>query len=205
MHRKKSLKAEVERLPVLLIQGIFDTVGVFLPMKNFLEKSGWKVYIFEGFPTDARFSIEEMAEKLKEYIDKTFPLGQKIDIIGYSMGGIVGRYYLQKMHGFQRVKRFIGLSAPNYGALWAFFLPLKAVKQMRIGGNFLRDLNRDISQLKKVQCTFIWTPFDLMIMPARSSRMPFGKLVKVSVLTHPWMAISRKSLGVIGNALSEFF
>jgi 2',3'-cyclic-nucleotide 2'-phosphodiesterase (5'-nucleotidase family) len=47
------------------------------------------------------------------------------DLIGYSMGGIVTRHYLQARNGDTRTRRYISLSAPQNGTLTAYLRSLK--------------------------------------------------------------------------------
>jgi len=46
--------------------------------------------------------------------------------------------------------------------------------EMRTSSTFLNSLNRDTESLTRVQYASIWTPLDLMIVPASSSQMPVG-------------------------------
>ena len=70
---------------------------------------------------------------------------------------------------------------------------------MRPGSDLLRDLNQDVTMLKRLNFTSMWTPFDVMILPANSSRMPVGKEVKLNVLLHRQMVTDSHSI----NALVE--
>jgi triacylglycerol lipase len=75
---------------------------------------------------------------------------------------------------------------------------------MRPKSPFLEDLNRDaVQMLGRVNFTSIWTPYDSMIIPAKSSQMPVGKEVVLPVLIHRWMVSDRRCLQVIADTLSE--
>jgi triacylglycerol lipase len=139
-----------------------------------------------------------------DYVDRTFESGQIIDLLGFSMGGLVTRYYLQRLGGVERVKRYITISAPNNGTLTAYSLPLKGITQMRINSSFLQDLNQDHDQyLSKLQVTNLWTPYDLMILPAHSSKMGIGREISVPVAVHAWMPSDRRVMKLIASALSD--
>ena len=70
---------------------------------------------------------------------------------------------------------------------------------MRPDSGLLRDLNQDVTVLKRINFTSIWTPFDMMIVPSNSSKMPVGKEVKINVLLHRQMVTETQSI----NALVE--
>jgi triacylglycerol lipase len=138
-----------------------------------------------------------------DYVAKTFDPGQAIDVIGFSMGGIVARYYIQRLGGIDRVQRFISISAPNNGTLAAYLSWRPGCVQMRPDSPFLQDLNRDAQMLRRVNFTVMWTPYDLIIVPAESSRMPVGKEVIVPARLHAWMLTDDRCLKAVAEALSE--
>jgi triacylglycerol lipase len=75
--------------------------------------------------------------------------------------------------------------------------------QMRPDSEFIRDLNRDCAMLGRLNFTVMWTPFDLMIVPANSSQMPVGKEVTLPVRLHSWMLADEQCLKAVVAALSE--
>ena len=74
---------------------------------------------------------------------------------------------------------------------------------MRPGSVFLRDLNRDRAQLDRIGFTSIWTPFDLMIVPASSSILPVGRSIRVNVPAHAWMVSDPRVLRLVSGALTD--
>lgn len=119
------------------------------------------------------------------------------------MGGIVSRYYVQRLGGINRVGRFITVSSPHNGTVTGYLRSGPGCVQMRPKSAFLADLNQDAAMLEQVNFTSIWTPYDLMIVPPTSSKMPVGREVQVPVLGHAWMVTDRRSLDAIAIALSQ--
>ncbi|MBW4681048.1 MAG: triacylglycerol lipase [Microcoleus vaginatus WJT46-NPBG5] len=191
------------RNPVLLVHGIFRQAGVFNRMSAYLSKLGWSVYALNMTLSDAELGIDHLAEEVAAYIDKTFGAEQPIDLVGLSMGGLVSRYYLQRLGGIERVQRFVTISSPHNGTSMAYLLPQPTCIQMRPGSAFIDALNEDAAILERVNFTSIWTPWDFIILPAHSSRMAVGKEVKVQVFAHAGMVMSVKSLQAVAEALNE--
>ncbi|NES05706.1 MAG: triacylglycerol lipase [Okeania sp. SIO2F4] len=187
--------------PVLLIHGIFDTIRIFDKMSRYLKKLGWEVYCLNLVPNYGILGLDKLAEQVADYVDRTFPPNQPIDLIGFSMGGIVSRYYVQRLGGIDKVERFITISSPHNGTLTAYASNLAAPKQMRLKSDFLSNLNQDIDLLEQINFTSIWTPYDAMIVPARSSQIPVGRDIKIDVLLHAWMISDEKVLKVIVEEL----
>ena len=187
--------------PVLLIHGIFDTIRIFEKMSRYLKKLGWEVYSLNLVPNYGILGLDKLAEQVADYVNKTFPPNQPLDLIGFSMGGIVSSYYVQRLGGIDKVENFITISAPHNGTLTGYALNLAAPIQMRPKSNFLENLNQDIALLDKTNFTSIWTPYDAMILPPKSSQVPVGRDIKIDVFLHPWMVSDEKVLKVIVEVL----
>ncbi len=172
-------------------------------MSAYLRDLGWSVYSLDLSPHWGNASIDELAQQMVDYIDKNFEPQQPLDIVGLSMGGLVTRYYLQRLGGINRVQRFIAISSPHNGTWMAYTLWGKGCVQMRPGSAFLEDLNRDADLLAKLNFTSIWTDWDFIIVPASSSQISAAKEVKVSVFAHAMMVRHDRSLKAVAEALSE--
>lgn len=191
------------RNPVLLIHGIFDTTNIFNKMSAYLTQQGWEVHHFNLRPRGGFLELDRLAQQIIDYVDQTFPPDQPFDLLGFSMGGIVSRYYIQRLGGINRVQRFITISSPHNGTWTAYFYITPGTVQMRPDSDFLKDLNQDIHQLNQLNFTSIWTPFDGMIVPANSSQLPVGEEIQLDILLHAWMVRDRRSLHTVAEVLSK--
>ncbi|MEH1924630.1 esterase/lipase family protein [Nostoc sp.] len=192
-----------QRNPVLLIHGIDDTEAVFNKMRAYLIERGWSVYSLNLVPNNGDVGLDELAKQVVDYVTATFAPEQCLDLVGFSMGGIVSRYYIQRLGGLNRVQRFLTISSPHYGTVVAYGSRRPGCVQMRPDSIFLKDLNSDSVILGQLDFTSIWTPYDLMIVPANSSQMSLGREVIVPVALHPWMLTDSRSLAVVTATLAE--
>lgn len=192
----------MKRNQVLLIHGIFRKLGVFNKMSAYLTRRGWQVHRFNLQPNNATLGLDELALQVADYVDSNFPPDRKIDLVGLSMGGLVTRYYMQRLRGIDRVERYITISAPHHGTWMAYLLPCRGCVQMRPSSAFLEDLNGDVEVLRQVNFTSIWTPYDFIIVPGRSSQMPVGKNIKLPVFAHAMMVRDDRALEAVVEALS---
>ncbi len=188
--------------PVLLIHGILRTNTVFNTMANHLSKHGWEVHRFDLKPNDGTVGLDKLAVQIENYVNNNLPKNKPFDLIGFSMGGIVSRYYVQKLGGIDKVERLITISSPNNGTIMGHLLPFIGCQQMRPNSAFLTALNNEIHLLNKLKFTSIWTPFDLMILPANSSQLPIGKEVKVPVFAHAIMPSADITIKAVTEALT---
>ncbi len=193
----------MQRYPVLLIHGIFRQSYVFNQLCPYLTQLGFEVHRFNLTPHNGEVGIDELAVQIKDYVEREFPAHQQFQLVGFSMGGLVSRYYLQRLGGLNRVKRFITLSSPHNGTWTAYFKHVPGCIQMRPGSDFLRDLNRDIEVLAQVDFLSLWTPFDLLIIPASSAILPIGTATRLWVWMHDRMTWHPTAMAAIAKSLQD--
>jgi triacylglycerol lipase len=192
----------MKRNPVVLVHGFLVKKTVFDRMYTYLTARDWEVHRFDLIPSNGNRGLDKLALQVADYVEQNFPRSAAIDLVGLSMGGLVSRYYVQRLGGIDRVERFVTISAPHHGTLLAYTLPFLSCQQMRPNSKFLQDLNRDADVLKQLSFTSIWTPYDFIMIPPQTSLLGIGKEVKTSVFTHRMMAIDRQSLQAVATALS---
>ena len=190
------------RNPILLVHGIMDTSRKMRHISKYLRDSGWEVFDIDLVPNNGDTRLELLAQQVAILVDRIAP-HQPIDLLGFSMGGLVTRYYLQRLGGIDRVQRFITISTPHKGTIAAHFSMRPACIQMRPNSDFIRDLNSDIDRLNVLKFTSLWTPFDLIILPPSSSQLGIGAEMQIPALTHPMMVSDRRTLKAISDALSQ--
>ena len=195
--------ATKQQNPVLLVHGINDTGAVFNKMAFYLRQQGLSVHTVDLIPNNGSEVLEKLAQQVANYVNDTFATAQPLDIVGFSMGGIVSRYYIQRLGGINRVQRFITISSPHYGTIVAYGTWLAGALQMRPHSDFLNDLNSDVEMLKQLNFTSIWTPYDLMIIPTESSQLGIGKEITLPVLLHPLMLTDSRTLSIVAKILTK--
>ena len=105
--------------PVLLIHGFLGTRGSMYMLERRLVDDGFVVVSFNIGTLNVR-DIRRSAFMIHRKIERILAQtpSQKIDIIGHSMGGLIGLYYVKKLGGHARVRRLIMMGTPVRGT-WA--------------------------------------------------------------------------------------
>jgi triacylglycerol lipase len=188
--------------PVVLVHGITDTFSIFKSMTQKFERLGWEVYSLDLIPSNGDCELDQLAKQLSDFINQQLP-NQPIDLVGFSMGGLVSRYYVQRLGGIDRVQRFITISAPHNGTVSAYLSQRPGCVQMRPNSAFLNDLNQDVTMLDRINFTSIWTPLDGIIIPAKSSVIPAGESIQIKVPLHAWMVSDPRSISLVAEALRQ--
>lgn len=169
---------------VVLVTGFLDRGSIFNPLKKRLEARGHRCHVASLKPSDGRGGLEAIAAGLKKEIDTAFGSNKKISIVAFSMGGLVSRHYLQELGGASRCESFITLSTPHHGTHAAWFYPSQGAVEMRPGSEFLTRLHAGEKRLSKIHVSSIYTPMDLVILPARHSQWERAENQTFPVVLH---------------------
>jgi len=189
-----------DRNPVLLIHGIADSERNMQWLAHYLRREGWEVHTLSLKPRWAQKGLEPLAQQIDVYAREQFGT-RRFDLVGFSMGGLVSRYYVQRLGGLDRVDHLVTLSAPHNGTILANLIPNRGCREMRPNSAFLRDLATDADRLESLKFTSLYTPLDLVIIPQRSSEMPQANNIRMSVMAHPLMIFDRRCMRVVADAL----
>ena len=131
---------------MLLIHGYLATRGSLHLLERQLTERGLVVMTYSLGPVhlgDIRDSAGLIARKVESIVAQTEVT--HVDIVGPSMGGLVGLDYLKRLGGRHRVRRLIMLGTPTHGT-WSALLGLVtaplglASLQLLPGSPFLREL-----------------------------------------------------------------
>lgn len=192
--------------PVLLVHGIWDDGTRFDAMTRALKAAGvGAIAALDLAPNDGRAPIQALASQVDSAAATLLERsgGDRLDLVGFSMGALVSRYWVQRLGGKERVRRFISISGPHHGTLTAYALPLAGARQMRPHSELLLDLAADKDPWGLVEVHTVWTPFDLMILPPRSSRLPDTYSDhRLPVPMHRYMITDRRALARVAEILT---
>jgi triacylglycerol lipase len=183
---------------LILVHGIGDTGKIFNKMSKQLIRPDLKILVCEIKPADGSLTIEQMARQLAKFINKNIPKKAEIILLGFSMGGIVAKYYICKKAKQKNISKLITISSPHHGTYTAYLLNLPGVKEMRPKSDLLEKLRLPESVAEYT----ISTPLDLMIVPADSSKVPAAKNYSVPCVAHPLMLKNTKVINIVKKILS---
>lgn len=197
--------------PVFLVHGIFDSAQSMSAIAHKLTASGIETYAISFKPNDGSVELENLAFQLSRYIAKYKGKATEIDIVAFSMGAIVSRLYINSQAELAatdrvQVRKFISISAPNNGTVLARFLSGSGINQLVPDSQFLQRLNdkSQLKNLKKAGCLWLWTRYDLMIIPARSSIVEgVGTSKMIPVATHPLMLTDHRVLNEVTSWITN--
>lgn len=167
--RQASLRrpAPTGKKQIVLLHGVWAPGWYYLyPMVRHLEKQGYSVTGVNFWPTIN--DIHTFAGLVKAHVDRIKRPGEKISLVAHSMGGLVGRTYIQKLGGVHQVDHLVTFATPHWGSRLAEFLPIGITRQLAPNSTFLKQLNQ-VTQWPPVHLHCLWTKTDMVVVPARNA------------------------------------
>ena len=130
----------------------------------------------------------------------------RIHVVGHSLGGLVARYYVQRLGGDARVHTLVTLGTPHSGTVPAYFLPLRLGRQLRPGSDLMTELAGPAPGCRTRFLAF-WSDLDQMMMPKSAAMLRHPDLtarnIRVRGVGHLSFAIDRRVVHEIGVELAQ--
>ena len=189
-------------MKIVLVHGIFDDGRLFKKMAASLRDLECEVYIPSLKPADARLGVMDLAIKLKAYIDVQLEADDDFLLIGFSMGCLVSRYYLQALGGHHRCKIFHAISGPHAGSRLAHLFFGQGAKDLRPHSKLIQQLNMSEDVLAAMKVYSYRTRYDQMIIPSSSSHWDIAENHLCKAFIHRLMLQDPLVLNVIAKSIA---
>lgn len=149
---------------------------------------------------DWRRPITEIVGKLNGFIDSKILVGEKVDIVGHSLGGIVGRIWLQDHKNDSRVNQVIAVASPQFGAVDAYSLwnggrVIGRDDVASVGLDILVELHKKDFQTK-TGALRAYAPIIKNLIPVFDFVKKDGRVIKSSDLLNKNDFLVTKNIGV---------
>ncbi|MDP4691098.1 MAG: alpha/beta fold hydrolase [Candidatus Nanopelagicales bacterium] len=186
--------------PIVLVHGIFDNRSIFTLLRRGLHRRGFgSTYALNYSPwtDDIRSMAARLGDLVAQVCDETGH--EQVHVIGHSMGGLIGRYLVQRMGGDDLVHTLVTLGTPHSGTLPAHVVPLELARQMRIGGALINELAEPAPGCR-TRMLVIWSDIDQLVIPQAHGRLDHPDLKARNVLIR---GVGHLSLPVDGRVIRE--
>lgn len=192
--------------PVVLLHGFADNRSVFVLLRRSLSRHGWRhleSLNHSLLTCDIRTAAVALGHRIEGICART---GHKeVDIVGHSLGGLIARYYIQCLHGDQRVRTLVTLGTPHSGTTVA---PLASahpvVRQMRPDSEVIEEL-RGPAPGCRTRFVGFWSDLDRLMVPVETARIEHPDLntenVQVTGVGHLALPVHPAVTAAIRQAL----
>jgi triacylglycerol lipase len=191
---------EAAGTPILLVHGMVDNRSIFTVLRRALRRRGFRQVLginYSPLTRDVRLAATQLAIRVETLCEQTG--FERIHLIGHSMGGLIARYYVQRLGGDARVHTLVTLGTPHAGTLPAYLVPHRLARQLRPGSDLVAELAEPAPDCR-TRFLAVWSDLDQMIVPKRAARVDHPDLDARNVLIR---GVGHMSLPIHGRAVRE--
>jgi triacylglycerol lipase len=177
--------------PVLLVHGFADNRTAFAVLAQALRKHGFGVVhcvnysVLTALTSDVRSAAGELAQQVERICAATG--APQVHVVGHSLGGLLARYYVQRLGGDAWVHTLVTLGTPHQGTMTAYLLPTPVLHQLRPDSDIMVELAAP-SPRCATRFVALWSELDGWIVPQRNAR-----------LDHPDLDVTNYQLHHVGH------
>jgi hypothetical protein len=198
---------EASGTPILLVHGMVDNRSIFTVLRRGLRRRGFRRVLainYSPLTSDVRLAATNLATRVEQICAETG--FERIHLIGHSMGGLVARYYVQRLDGDARVHTLVTLGTPHGGTKAARLIPHRLARQLRPDSELVAELCEPAPDCA-TRFLAVWSDLDQMMVPKRAARIDHPDLDARNVLVrgvgHMSLPIHRRTVHEIGLMLAQ--
>ncbi len=173
---------EAAGTPILLIHGMIDNRGIFAVLRRRLRRRGFGRVValnYSPMTNDIRAAARDLSGAVEELVARTGY--ERIHVVGHSLGGLIARYYVQRLGGDERVHTLVTLGTPHGGSLPARLVPVNLCRQLTPGSEFYAELAEPAADCG-TRFVAYWSDLDQMVIPHENGRLEHPDLAVRNVL-----------------------
>lgn len=188
--------------PVLLLHGIWHRGDQMRAIARALRAHGReRVRAIDFSLAWGGATISELAAQVDHEARTLSSGGERIDIVGFSMGALAGRFWIKRRGGAPLTRRYVSIAGPHHGTWTAYLWPTPGARELRPESDLLHDLTTDENEWHGVEAAALWNPLDLMIVPATSARLAGARDSSIPVVLHGLMPYDRRVVTAVVDFL----
>lgn len=186
--------------PILLVHGLIDNRSIFAFLRRALRRRGFGRVIalnYSLLTNDIRSAACRLAEVVEELCADTGY--ERIHVVGHSMGGLIARYYVQRLGGDDRVHTLVTLGTPHGGTSLARMVPHRLFRQLCPGSDVVTELAGPAPGCR-TQFLAIWSDLDQLMLPRSAALIEHADLRARNIFVR---GVGHMSLPVHGRVVHE--
>ena len=176
---------ETPGTPVLLVHGFAGTSSIFTSLRRALRCHGvddTHTVTYSPLTRDLRTAAERLAKEVEDLCARTG--SSRVHLVGHSLGGLIARYYVQRLGGDRRVDVLVTLGTPHAGIPAARLLSwLPLVAQLRPDSAAIAELAQPAPGCRTRFVAF-YSDLDEVVVPSSRARIDHPDLRVHHILVH---------------------
>lgn len=198
---------EAAGTPILLVHGMVDNRSIFTLLRRGLRRRGFHRVLtlnYSPLTRDVRLAATALAIRVELLCEETG--FERIHLVGHSMGGLIARYYVQRLGGDSRVHTLVTLGTPHSGTRAAALIPHSLARQLRPGSDLMLELAEPAPGCR-TRMLSVWSDLDQLVVPRSNARVEHPDLDARNLLLrgvgHMSLPIHRRAVHEIGLILAH--
>jgi triacylglycerol esterase/lipase EstA (alpha/beta hydrolase family) len=191
------------RHPVILLHGFAMNRTNWIWLGRRLAKRG--IGPLYGTSYFSLQSVRRSALKLQRFIARVRAREgcERVDIVAHSLGGVVARYYIERLDGAAHIGRVVTIGSPHRGtAVARLGVLIPSARESRAESSLLTDLG-PLAARDGIQYTSVWSRADAIIEPPESASIaPVGEDRIFDDLGHLSLLLSPRVLDTVAQRLA---
>lgn len=174
--------------PILLVHGMVDNRSAFTVLRRSLRRRGFDRVATMNYPVfthDVPRAAQLLRQRVEQLCDQTDY--ERIHVVAHSFGGLIARWYVQRLGGDARVHTLVTLGTPHTGTAAARLLPLPIGRVLRPGSPVLTTLAGPAPGCR-TRFVAVSSDLDEMMVPRRCAE-----------LHHPDLSVRNVRLRGVGH------
>ncbi|HMA46169.1 MAG TPA: alpha/beta fold hydrolase, partial [Frankiaceae bacterium] len=168
--------------PILLLHGVIGNRSSFVVLRRLLRRRGFHRVVavnYQVLTHDVRSAAGLLAGEVTALCEATGC--ERVHIVAHSLGGVIARYYVQRLGGDARVHTLVTLGSPHQGTSAAGLVPHPVCRQLRPGSDLIGELDEPAPACRTRFVAF-WSDLDLLMLPKHAAQVSHPDLAAENVL-----------------------
>ncbi len=173
---------EAAGTPILLVHGMVDNRAIFTLLKRSLRRRGFGCVVtlnYSPATNDIRAAAADLSAEVEALVAQTGY--ERVHVVGHSLGGLIARYYVQRLGGDERVHTLVTLGSPHEGTEIARLLPVNLCRQLSPGSSLFAELAQPAPGCR-TRIVAYWSDLDQLVFPHESAQVNHPDLRASNVL-----------------------
>lgn len=194
-------RARGKRHPVILLHGLAMTSTSWVWLGSRLGARGIGPLYATTYFSPQKVSLS--ARHLQQFVERVCARedAERVDIVAHSLGGLVARYFIERMDGHRRIGRLVTIGSPHQGSMLGRIGLVPSARELATGSSFIAD--HLSNPHPGVAYTSIWSRADAIVVPPEAASMEgFGEDRVFDDLGHLSLLVSPRVLDAVAERLS---
>jgi pimeloyl-ACP methyl ester carboxylesterase len=192
--------------PIVLVHGLVDNRSAFAVIRRALRRRGYgrvSTVNYSPLTADVPAAAARLGRRIERICADTGY--ERVHVVGHSLGGLIARYYVQRLGGDHRVDTLVTLGAPHHGTQLARLFPVLVTRQLRPGSRLMSDLATPVTNCR-TRFVSVWSDRDEVVVPPHNGELRHPDLnatgVRVHAVGHLSLLVDSRAVQAVVRALA---